>query len=156
TDGPSLVQVTLRASPHGARWPALSDVIGFHPPIGPAQISGACCQSERIAASTLPLREIAWLPNVPPWIASSPCHSRSSLPLARSSAPSALPPPTYSATSICDGDSQLNALADDRRSGVRSVGRPPAAGIVNTSPPVNPWSLISPLMNPIAAPSGDH
>src|SRR5213078_5321943 len=93
---------------------------------------------------------------MPVWMPSSPCHSRSSLPVATSSMPSALDPPTYSAISICDGDSHVSVLGDDGRAAVRLVAAPPAAGTVNTSPPVAPSSLISPPMKPIVAPSGDH
>jgi len=144
------------AVPHAGRWLAFTWVSCFQAPTGPAQISGGCCQSERIAATCLPSGDIARLPNGPAASPSSPCHLGSSLPVARSSVPIAVAPPTYSAMTICEADSHAMVFGEAARPGVRSTAGPPAAGTVKTSPPVEPSSLMSPLMKPIAAPSGDH
>src|SRR5262245_48187205 len=146
----------LFAEPHAGRRPMLTEVTCFQAAIGPAQISGGCCQSERNAATILPSRDAAKLPNTPRCSPSSPCHSRSSLPLATSSVPIALDPPTYSTTCICAGDSHEHVVGDAARPGVRLTAAPPAPGTVNTSPPPTPSPLISPPMKPIDAPSGDH
>src|SRR5258708_39412118 len=48
------------------------------------------------------------------------------------------------------------ALPEDLSPGIRLIGFPASGETVNTSPPVNPSSLISPWMNPMVEPSGDH
>src|ERR1022692_2437767 len=57
---------------------------------------------------------------------------------------------------MCSLPSHSIQAGEERRCAVRSTGGPPKAETIQTSPPVEPWSLINPPMNAIAFPSGDH
>src|ERR1035437_2545513 len=65
-------------------------------------------------------------------------------------------PPSNSLINRCSLSPHSIHVGDDGRCGVRLRGTPPSAATIHTSPPVAPWSLISPPIKAIAFPSGDH
>ena len=65
-------------------------------------------------------------------------------------------PPASSQTKRCSLSSHSIQAGEVGRPSVRSRGTPPRAGTIQTSPPVEPWSLIKPPMKAMVLPSGDQ
>ena len=64
-------------------------------------------------------------------------------------------PATSSPNRIVSGEIQRRVEADAFIPGVTFLGFPPARGRTQTSPPVEPWSLMMPPMNATEEPSGE-
>src|SRR4051812_18463640 len=156
TSNASLFQRTERASPQVGRADEFVLEMRFHSPMRPAQTSGALRNVLRMTAEVTP--SFASDAPMTSWLvtSSSPCQSVSIEPLLVSTRTMADSPATFSPKVILSVAVQANDVTDAFRSGVTLRAAPPAAGMTNRSPPVEPSSLISPSMNAIDLPSGDQ
>src|SRR6185312_2619764 len=155
----SLRQWTLTAFPHDGAIAALACVSCVQCPTGPAHTSGGAARDSRTRATSRPVSAADTSGSPRPErvvIVSSPCQSDVIAPVAALTAAISDPPCDHMVASIACGPCHRNAATDTVALGVRSRGVPPAAGTVYRSPPVDPWSLITPPMNAICDPSGDQ
>src|SRR6516165_2559353 len=144
---PSLVQWTLRASPQAAFTVEFSDVSWRHAPIGPAHTSAGDDMDWRTTAEEFPslAREI-WIPQPSAESISNPFHTCRTWPLAPDTVAMPELPSMFSVNRIWFGPVHFNQVAEAFIPGVRLRASPPLTGTTKMSPPVEPWSLMMPLM----------
>src|SRR5438270_2655922 len=147
----------LFASPHAGLSAALRDVICFHWPIGPAQISGGWASDWRISDEVFPsaARDTA----VPHPSALNWPGSRVSVAIAPevgSMVAMPLSPSTSSPKRIFAPLVHVSQLAEAFIPGVMFLAVPPCAGTIKISPPTAGSSLMMPEIKATDFPSVDH
>ena len=148
----------LLASPQAGLRLELREVICFHWPIAPAQISGGCANDCRTTAADLPSAEseIA-VPHPLAVNCSGAWTSVSILPPAGSTVATPLSPSTsWPKRIFAPPGIQVSQLAEAFMPGVMFRASPPSAGTTKISPPTAGSSLMMPEMNATDLPSGDH
>ncbi len=153
---PSLVQLRFSAPPQSGFTVSLSCVICFQLPIGPAHTSCGCRKESRTAAVVTPSRAIDSEIARPVETCSAPLHTCSTPPLADTRANPDMPLMSTPARIVRESPSHVSVAALACMPGVRFVAAPPLDGTIMTSPPFDPWSLISPSMKAMLLPSGDQ
>ena len=147
---PPLSQRRLFASPQKRFAPEFSDDSAFHSPSSPAQASGGRVNELRITAVSSPFLAGAKCSSP-----SAPAHRRSSFPSAGWIAATPSPPSTHAVNRISPSGCQKSWWADQFVPGVRFLAAPPSTGTVQTSPPVEPSSLMMPWMTATERLSGE-
>src|SRR5215217_9176012 len=157
TSTPSLFHDKSFVSPTSARTSSSRRVRRSQSPTGPPHTFCAWAKDSRTTALRLPSRD-SDSPTEPPALTrSGPFHSTVTPPCPVGSTEATADSPLTCAPNInLRGATHSSVVAVAFIPSVRLRALPPSNGTSITSPPLEPWSLISPSMTATCLPSGLH